>query len=202
MESCSNQKVLNKSKYMPWILNKSLTVSPTKHPYTINHLLHVSHWEPHMWRSSVHLLHVSNTRRLEPKISNVASSGQISTGLMSIARVSWPKQVSSSCPLVVVSLQQFDHEGLIHTVSSEQLMFMLRFVCYLNSVKHLFGMQFLRLLTVINLSSAAEVTLSSFPVAVLMRASFIIALDGFCDCTWRNVQSSWNVPDWLTFMFL
>jgi hypothetical protein len=24
---------------------------------------------------------------------------------------------------------------------------------------------------------------SSFPVAVLMRASFIIAHDGFCDCT-------------------
>ena len=106
---------------------------------------------------------------------------QISTSLMSIARVSWPKQVSSSnwCPLVVGSLLQFDHEGLIHAVSSEQLM--LRCVCYLNSVKHLFGLQFLRLVTLMNASSTAEVT--SFPVAVLMRARFIIALDGFCDCT-------------------
>jgi hypothetical protein len=31
-------------------------------------------------------------------------------------------------------------------------------------------------------------------VLVLMGASFTIALDVFCDCSWRNSQSSWNVP--------
>ena len=58
---------------------------------------------------------------------------------------------------VVVSLQQFNHAGLIHTVSSEQLM--LRCVCYLNSEKHLLGLQFGVQLILMNLSSAAEVTL-------------------------------------------
>jgi hypothetical protein len=37
-------------------------------------------------------------------------------------------------------------------------------------------------------------------VEVLMRDSFIIALDGCCDCNWRNFQSSLNFIDWRTFI--
>ena len=137
-------------------------MSPAKHPTTSHHLLYASQWEPHVQRSSVHLLCISHRNACWKQKSHILThqtKGLISTGLISIARVSWPKQVSSYywCPLVVVSLQQFDHEGLIHAVSSEQLM--LRCVCYFNSVKHLFGLQFMRLVTLMNLSSAAEVTL-------------------------------------------
>ena len=41
---------------------------------------------------------------------------------------------------------------------------------------------------------------STIPVEVLVSASFIIVLDCFYDCTWRNFQSSLYFPYWLTFI--
>ena len=137
-------------------------MSTAKQPTPSHLLLHASRWEPQMRRSSVHLVCISQRHcgwNQKSQIWTHQTKGQIPTGLMSIARVSWPKQVSSSdwCPLVVVSFQQFKYDGLIHAVSSEPLM--MSCVCYLNSVKHLFRLKFLRLVTLMNLSSAAEVTL-------------------------------------------
>ena len=135
-------------------------MSPAKHPYNITLPPPCFTCGEHPF--TVHLLCVSKRHSGWNKKSQIWTpqpKGQISTALMSIAHVSWPKQVSSYywCPLVVVSLQEFHHKGLIHAVSSEQLM--LRCVSCLNSVKHLFGLQFLRLVTLMNSSSAAEVTL-------------------------------------------
>ena len=59
---------------------------------------------------------------------------------------------------------------------------MLRCVCYLNSVKHVFGLQFLRLVTNELICNKGD-SVSSFLVAVLMRDSFIVALYGLSDCT-------------------
>ena len=81
----------------------------------------------------------------------------------------------------MVSLQQLDNEGLIQTVSSEQLM--LR--CLLLELCDAFIWA-----AISEAGNSSELILysrgnsgSSIPVAVLMRTSFIIVLDGFCDYT-------------------
>ena len=75
------------------------SVSPT------HLLLHASRWELHMQRSAVYVLCVSQRHgswNQKSQMWTQQPKGQLSISLKSIARVSWPKQVSSYwCALVV-----------------------------------------------------------------------------------------------------
>ena len=118
---------------------------------------------------------------------------------MSIAHVSWPKQVffllvsfSSGFFAAIRSLMP-DSRSLFWTIDVDMCLLLELCEAFIwaaiwgtvNSNKRI-------------LCSRGN-SESSIPVAVLMRASFIIALDGFCDCTW-NFQSSYS-KDGLSFLF-
>ena len=150
-----------------------------------------------MWRSSVHPHRVSQRHSGWNQKSPIWTPDQRTTFDQSnVHCLCFLAQSSLFLLLVSFSSGFF---VAIYTVSSEQLM--LRCVCYMNSVK-CFSWA-----AISEAGNSNELILcsrghsgSSFPVAVLMRDSFIITLNGFWDCTWRNFQSSWNVPHWLTFM--
>jgi hypothetical protein len=78
----------------------------------------------------------------------------------------------------VFSLQHLDQEGLIHTVSSEQLMMKMRLLLELTEAFILAAIRGAVNSNELLLSSRSN-SGSSFPVAVLVRASFIIELGVF-----------------------
>ena len=149
-----------------------------------SHHLHASLWEPHMQRSSVHLLCVSQRHSGWNQKSHLDSSDQRTDFhrfnvhcLCFLAQTSLFLLVSfSSGFFAAIQPWRPDSHSLFWIVDVEMCLL-------LNSVKHLFGLLFLRLVTLMNISSAAEVTLSSFPVAVLIRAS--------CQVWWRRNNGLW-----------
>ena len=140
------------------ILNKSQTVSPEKHPQTITPppCFMVGTTHAALIRSPT--LRLTKTRWLEANISNLDSSAQRTDFYQSkVDYWCFLAQARRFFLLVSFSSGVFaaiwpwrpDSRSLLWTVD----------VCYMNSVKHLFGLQFLRLVTLMNLSSATEGTL-------------------------------------------
>ena len=139
-----------------------------------------------MRRSSVHPHRVSQRHAGWSQKSQIWTPDQRTncTGLMSIACVSWTKQVSSYywCPFFIATIRSWrpDSRSLLWTVDVE--------MCLLLELCEAFIWA-----AISEAGNSNELILcsngnsgSSIPVVVPMRASFIIVLDGFCDCTWRN----------------
>ena len=157
-----------------------------------------------MRRSSVHLLCFSQRHcgwNQESQIWTHQTKGQIFTGLMFIARVSWPKQVFFSywCPFssgffAAIWLWRPDSRSHFWTVDVE--MCLLLELCEACIWIAIWGAVNSNELILCSRGNSG----SSFPVEVPMKCSFIIEFDCFCECTWRNLTKFLTFSDWLTFM--
>ena len=170
--------------------NKSLTVSPAKHLHIIKppppcFTVGTTHVE--IIRSPT--LRLTKTRWLDTKISNLESSDQRTdfyqsnvhcSCLMAQASLLFVFVSYSSGFFATIRPWRLDSRSFLWTVDVE--------MCFLLDLPEAFI--WAAIWGAINSNECILCSRgnsgSSFPVAVLMRVSFIIVLDDFCD--WRNVQ--------------
>ena len=163
-------------------------MSPAKHPHTITTPPSSSRWEPHMRRSSGHLLRISQRhcgwnqksqiwthqhQRPDFHWSNVHCLGFLAQANLLLL------VCFSSGFFAALRPRRSYSRSLLLTVDVE--------ICLLLELCDAFIWS-----AIWGAINSNELILCSrgnsgfsFPVAVLMRASFIMALDGFCDCTWH-----------------
>ena len=148
-----------------------------------------------MRRPPVHLLCViQKTWRLEPKILHLDSSDQRTDIYWSNVHCSCFWSQASLFLLVSFTSGFFaaiwpwwpDSHSVIWTVDVEMCLLLELCEAFIWAAIFVVGNSNELILSSRGFSG------SSFPVAVLMRASYIIVLDGFCNCTWRNFESSWH----------
>ena len=170
-------------------------MSPEKHPHTITTPLPcftVGTTHAEIIRSTT--LHLTKTWPLEPKISNLDSSEQKTDFHRSnVHCLCFLAQAIILFLLVLFSGGFFaeiwpwspDSCSLLWTVDVE--------MCRLLELYEAFIWP--EIWGAVNSNELILCSRGNFPLAVLIRASFIIALEGFCSCTWWNFKSSRNFPD-------
>ena len=162
-------------------------------------------WTTHVETIRSPFVHFTKTQRLEPKISNLDSSDQ-STDFywFNVHSLCFLAQSSLFFLLVFLSSWPWRTDSRSLPWKADVEMCLLLEVCEAFMLPLIWGavnLWFLRLVTLMTLSSAAEVTLGLPILGWSSWGPFIKAFDGFRNWTWGYIQSSWNFPDWLTFLY-